>query len=142
MHQTFLIFDCHVSGKSIHRKVRSCRRPEMQKSFSPGIQGLGINETTYLKQWVQFSSERNQDPFHPPFKSCFKILTLIRFAVLDYSVFNTIRSKLSSFGEIDGIEVGKYPFICRYMKGPYNMNRSLPKHNFKWDWGGGGGGGR
>ena len=40
---------------------------------------------------------------------------------------------LSSFAEIDGIEVGKHPIICRYMKGAYNMNPSLPKHNFTWD---------
>ena len=40
---------------------------------------------------------------------------------------------LSSFAEIDGIEVGKHPVICRYMKAAYNMNPSLPKHNFKWD---------
>ena len=40
---------------------------------------------------------------------------------------------LSSFVEIDGIEVGKHPVICRYIKGAYNMNPSLPKHNFTWD---------
>ena len=40
---------------------------------------------------------------------------------------------LSSFAEIDGIEVGKHPIICRYMKGAYSMNPSLPKHNFTWD---------
>ena len=34
---------------------------------------------------------------------------------------------LSSFVEIDGIEVRKHPVICRYMKGSYNMNPSLPK---------------
>ena len=39
---------------------------------------------------------------------------------------------LSSFVEIDGTEVGKHPVICRYMKGAYNMNPSLPKHNFTW----------
>ena len=40
---------------------------------------------------------------------------------------------LSSFIEIDGMEVGKHPVICRYMKGACNMNSSLPKHNFTWD---------
>ena len=50
-----------------------------------------------------------------------------------YSVLNTIRSMLSSFVEIDCIEVGKHPVICRYIKGAYNMNPSLPKHNFTWD---------
>ena len=55
--------------------------------------------------------------------------------MLDYSVFNTIRSMLSSFGEIDGIELGKYPFICRYMKGAYNMNPSLPNVILNGIWG-------
>ena len=40
---------------------------------------------------------------------------------------------LSSFVEIDGIEVGKHPVIFWYMKSAYNMNPSLPKHNFTWD---------
>ena len=52
---------------------------------------------------------------------------------MGYSVLNTIRSMLSSFVEIDGIEVGKHPVICRYMKGACNMNPSLPKHNFTWE---------
>ena len=52
---------------------------------------------------------------------------------MGYSVLNTIRSMLSSFIEIDGMEVGKHPVICRYMKGACNMNSSLPKHNFTWD---------
>ena len=42
---------------------------------------------------------------------------------------------LSSFGEIDGIELGKYPFICRYMKGAYNMNPSLPNVILNGIWG-------
>ena len=40
---------------------------------------------------------------------------------------------LSSFVEIDCIEVERHPVICQYMKGAYNMNPSLPKHNFTWD---------
>ena len=52
---------------------------------------------------------------------------------MGYSVLNTIGTMLSSFVEIDGIEVGKHPVICRYMKGAYNMNPSLPKHNFTCD---------
>ena len=40
---------------------------------------------------------------------------------------------LSSFVEIDCIEVERHPVVCQYMKGAYNMNPSLPKHNFTWD---------
>ena len=52
---------------------------------------------------------------------------------LGYSVLNTIGSMLSSFVEIDGIEVGKPPIIWRSMMGACNMNQSLPKHIFTWD---------
>ena len=45
---------CHASGKSIHRKVRSYRRPEIQKSWSPGIQGLGINATPIRNSGYSF----------------------------------------------------------------------------------------
>ena len=89
--------------------------------------------SAYQKQWIHFSSERNQDPLHPLLNHVLNILHSYQIRNLGYSVLNTIRSMLSSFVEIDVIEVGKYPIICRYMKGAYNMNPSLPKHNFTWN---------
>ena len=113
-----------------------------QKGVSPEIlevimqswkSGTGNKYNTYQKQWIQFSSERNQDSLHPHLNHVLNFLHSYQIRNVGYSVLNAIRSMLSSFAEIDGIEVGKHPVICRYMKAAYNMNPSLPKHDFKWD---------
>ena len=93
----------------------------------------GNKHSAYQKQWIHFSSERRQDPLHPQLNHVLNILHSYQIRNLGYSVLNTIRSMLSSFVEIYVIEVVKYPIICRYMKDAYNMNPSLPKHNFTWN---------
>ena len=40
---------------------------------------------------------------------------------------------LSSLATIEGYDSGKHPLVCRYMKGVYNSNPSLPKRSFTWD---------
>ena len=80
---------------------------------------------TYQKQCTQFPSERNQDPLHSHLNHILKFLHSCQIRNVGYSVLNTIRSMLSSFVETDGIEVGKHPVICRYMKCAYSMNPSL-----------------
>ena len=95
--------------------------------------GTGNKYNTNRKQRIQFSSERNQDLLHPHLNYILNFLHSCQIGNVGYSVLNIIRNMLSSFAEIDGIEVGKHPIICRYMKGAYNMNPSLPKHNFTWD---------
>ena len=48
-------------------------------------------------------------------------------------MWSLARSALPVFITIEGIEAGKHPLICRYMKGLYNTNPSLPKYSFTWD---------
>ena len=40
---------------------------------------------------------------------------------------------LSLFAKIEGFDAGKHPLVCRYVKGVYNSNPSLPKRSFTWD---------
>ena len=40
---------------------------------------------------------------------------------------------LTSFATIEGYNAGKHPLLCRYMKGVYNSNSSLPKLSLTWD---------
>ena len=118
------------------------RKKYRQKGISPEItevivqfwkSGTGNKYNTYQKQWIQFFSERNQDPLLPHLNHVLNFLHFYQIRNVGYSVLNTICSMLSSFVETDGIEVGKHPVICQYMKDPYHMNPSLPKHNFTWD---------
>ena len=105
-----------------------------QKGISPEITEVikqswksvtGNKYNTYQKQWIQFSSERNQDSLHPHLNRVLKFLNSCQIRNVGYSVLNTIRSMLSSFVETDRIEVGKNPVISRYIKGANSMNPSL-----------------
>ena len=34
---------------------------------------------------------------------------------------------------LEGYKASKYPLICKYMNGVFNINPSLPKYTFTWD---------
>ena len=40
---------------------------------------------------------------------------------------------MSAFITLEELEAAKHPLICRYKKGLYNINPSLPKYSFTWD---------
>ena len=65
--------------------------------------------------------------------NCSSFLHVLQKRNLGYSVLNIARGMLSSFATIEGYDAGKHPFVCRYMKGVYNSNRSLTKRPFTWD---------
>ena len=88
---------------------------------------------TYRKQWLQFCSQRMCDPMCPTLVTVLEFLHLLRKINLGFSVFNSARGMLSSFATIDGYDACKHPLVCRYMKGVFNSNPSLPKQSFTWD---------
>ena len=88
---------------------------------------------TYRKQWLQFCSQRMCDPMCPTLVTVLEFLHVLRKRNLGYSVLNSARGMLSSFATIEGYDAGKHPLVCRYMKGVYNSNPSLPKRSFTWD---------
>ena len=88
---------------------------------------------TYRKQWLQFCSQRMCDPMCPTLVTVLEFLHVLRKINLGYSVLNSARGMLSSFATIEGYDAGKHPLVCRYMKGVYNSNPSLPKRSFTWD---------
>ena len=52
---------------------------------------------------------------------------------IGFSGLNSACSLLSSFPAIEDYEAGKHPLVCKYMKGVFNINPSLPKYTFTWD---------
>ena len=70
---------------------------------------------------------------------CQTLVTVLEFfhvlqkSNLGYSVLNSATGILSSFATIEGYDAGKHTLVCRYMKGVYNSNPSLPKRSFTWD---------
>ena len=88
---------------------------------------------TYRKQWLQFCSQRICDQMCPTLVTVLESLHVLRRRNLGYSVLNSARGMLSSFATIEEYDAVKQPLICRYMKGIYNSNPSLPKQLFTWD---------
>ena len=73
------------------------------------------------------------DPMCPTLVTVLEFLHVLQKRNLGYSVRNSTRGMLSSFATIEGYGAGKHPLVCRYMKGVYNSNPSLPKRSFTWD---------
>ena len=88
---------------------------------------------TYRKQWLQFCSQRICDQMYPTLVTVLESLHVLRKRNLGYSVLNSARGMLSSFAAIEEYDADKQPLVCRYMKGVYNSNPSLPKQLFTWD---------
>ena len=73
------------------------------------------------------------DPMRLTLVTVLEFLHVLRKRNLGYSVLNSARGMLSSFATFEGYDAGKHPLVCRYMKGVYNSNPSLPKQSFTWD---------
>ena len=69
----------------------------------------------------------------PSVTEVLKFLHSLKAKGFSYSITNSARSALSAFIPLEGIEACQHPLICRYMKGLYNINPSLPKYSFTWD---------
>ena len=69
----------------------------------------------------------------PSVTEVMKFLHSLKSKGSSYSITNSARSALSAFIILEGIEAGKHPLICRYMKGLCNINPSLPKYSLTWD---------
>ena len=54
-----------------------------------------------------------------------KFLHSLKSKGFSCSIINSVRSPLSAFITLEGLEAGKHPLICRYMKGLDNINPSL-----------------
>ena len=90
---------------------------------------------TYRKQWLQFCSQRMCDPMCPTLETVLEFLHALRQRNLGYSVLNSARGMHSSFATNEGYDAGAHPLVCRYMKGVFNSNPSLPKRSFIWNTG-------
>ena len=69
----------------------------------------------------------------PTLVTVLESLHVLRKRNLGYSVLNSARGMLFSFAIIEGYDADKQPLVCRYMKGVYNSNPSLPKKSFASD---------
>jgi len=76
----------------------------------------------YINKWLQFSSERKNDPLHPTVTAVLFFLHSLFKSGLSYSALNTARSAVSNIEMRDSdapshTPVGKHFLVCRYLKG-------------------------
>ena len=91
----------------------------------------------YINKWLQFSSERKNDPLHPTVTAVLFFLHSLFKSGLSYSALNTARSAVSSTDMRDSdapshTPVGKHFLVCRYLKGVFNKLKPVPKYNNIW----------
>ena len=91
----------------------------------------------YINKWLQFGSERKNDPLHPTVKVVLSFLHSLFKSGLSYSALNTARSAVSSIDMSDSDATSHTPvemhfLVCRYHKGVFNKLKPVPKYNNIW----------
>lgn len=98
--------------------LMSSWRPSTQKQY-----GL------YIRQWLDFSRQRNNDHSTSPVGTVMEFLTFLFNRGLGYSSVNTARSALSCILYTDsGSPIGQHPLIIRFMKGVFEKRPALPRN--------------
>ena len=77
--------------------------------------------------------ESKIDYLQPSVTEVLKFLHSLKSKGFNYSIINSASCALSAFITLEGLEAGKHPLICQYMKGLYDINPSLPKYSSTWD---------
>ena len=91
----------------------------------------------YINKWLEFCSERKNDPLHPTVTAVLFFLHSLFKSGLSYSALNTARSVVSNIDMSDSdapshTPVGKHFLVCRYPKGVFNKLKPGPKYNNIW----------
>ena len=93
--------------------------------------------SSYSNAWWQWDSwcfERNTDPLSSPITDILEFLREHFDSGKQYRIINTLRSAISmTHDDIDGVRVGQYPLICRFLKGVYNTRPPAPRYSSIWD---------
>ena len=83
------------------------------------------NVSTLLEAWLW--STCNIDYMQRRVKDVANFLHSLKTKGLNCSIRNSFRSTLLLFISLDGLEAGKHPLVCRFMKDLHNINPSLLK---------------
>ena len=91
----------------------------------------------YINKWLQFCTERQNDPLHPTVTTVPSFLHSLVKRGLSYSALNTARSAVSNIDMSDNdapshTPVGKHFLVCHYLRGVFNKLKPMPKYNNIW----------
>ena len=87
----------------------------------------------YIRQWSDFASNQGFDSFTPTIKQVLLFMTAEFNRGASYSKLNTIRSALSTYIFIDGLQLGNIPLVKRFMKGVFQLRPALPRNSVTWN---------
>ena len=88
----------------------------------------------YITQWIDFCSERENDPYDPPLTTVLDFLVTLHDKGLSYTTINTARTAISAFTvPKNNIAIGSHPLISRFMKGVFKGSPPTPRYQSTWD---------
>ena len=144
----------NVNSTSYRRVPSITQKTEISSMFPirEALQSSGLPENTckiilkswrdtthkqynvYLRKYVIFCSERNENPFQPSVENTLNFLTHLSEQGQKYSAINTARSALSALWSVLGFHsVGSHPLISRFLKGSYENDPPVPRYKLTWD---------
>lgn len=88
---------------------------------------------TYIGKWVSFCCKREINVFEADVNNVLSFLTELYKSGLGYSCINTARSALSSFIQLNNVNIGSHPLVRRFMRGVFVLRPALPRYNVTWD---------
>ena len=89
----------------------------------------------YINKWLQFCSERKNDPLHPTvtvvlFFSAQSFQEWLELFCVEYS--SVCGLDMSDSDAPSHTPIGKHFLVCRYLKGVFNRLKPVPKYNNIW----------
>ena len=103
---------CYMSGDAC--KSRIFPRKIADTIFQSWRPGTSRKYDIYISKWMQFCSERNFSPYETTINQVLLFLYDLFQSDVGYNVMNTARSSLSTFINIDSVQVGQHPAIIYF----------------------------
>ncbi|XP_052098559.1 uncharacterized protein LOC127733257 [Mytilus californianus] len=85
------------------------------------------------RKFVIWCVQRKTNSFRPSEKDVIDYLNFLKDSNFSYSVLNTTRSMLTQTLSFFGVDVTKFVFVDRMLKGCFNLNPPRARYSFTWD---------
>lgn len=89
--------------------------------------------SVYFRKWLHFCSTRETDPLQLDEVEVLTFLTEMYKKGESYSAINTARSALSVILSKNGLSIGNFISVKRFMKGIFELRPPMPRYTYIWD---------
>ena len=88
----------------------------------------------FMKQWLDFCSERQTNPYDPPVTAALDFLVSLHDKGLSYTTLHTARCVVSAINlSNNNMTIDSHPIVSRFMKGVYKGSPPTPRYQSTWD---------